>query len=156
MKKTLLMVWLLLPCLLLSGCASYDFAGMTHFSFYYTTGNFSNAAVCYQLDLADGVYTVTVKKTGVPDENADVFTVDAAFAQRVEKCLTAYKAASWNGFDKNDKRVLDGNSFSLHIRNGAGQNFSASGYMRWPRNYSAVKNELDALFMQLYSPSENK
>ena len=51
-----------------------------------------------------------------------------------------------NGFNKSDRYVLDGNSFSLSISMNNDEYVSASGYMKWPKNYKEVKEELITFF----------
>ena len=130
---------------------SYNFAGIEHFSFSYSVGNWSNAKVCYNLQLKDGEYTATVKQKGVAEEDADTFAVSAEFAKELEDILIANNVEKWNGFQKSDLRVLDGYDFDLYIKNQTGQSLSAMGYMVWPKNYKSVKEALNDLFMKLYA-----
>ncbi len=119
---------------------------LSEFKFEYTTGNMSYAEVCFKLMLEDGAYKASYKKSGVPDEKAEVFTVDSDFAVRLGALLNSYGVEKWDGFKKSDKRVLDGRSFHIYIRNLKGQRIGASGYMKWPKNYNEVKKALTELF----------
>ena len=59
--------------------------------------------------------------------------------------LKKYGVGSWNGFNKRNKHVLDGNSFSLSVCMGE-EEIDASGYMRWPKNYADFTNAVRQLF----------
>ena len=66
--------------------------------------------------------------------------------ERIEKVLKDNHVEKWNGFNKNDKNVLDGDSFSMSITTREGEEIDAHGYMKWPTNYGEVKTELDKIF----------
>jgi len=100
----------------------------------------------YALRLEDGVYTASVKPLNVPTEETQSFAVDEEFARELEQILIDNGVGKWNGFDKVDKRVLDGRSFSLYITMTDGTSVDAHGYMRWPKNYTDVNAAVEALF----------
>jgi hypothetical protein len=60
----------------------------------------------------------------------------------IEKKLNEYHVSRWNGFNKNNKYVLDGDSFSFTLKYNEKDEVSAHGYMMWPNNYSEVKGYL--------------
>ncbi len=66
--------------------------------------------------------------------------------KELEDLLNQYKVGSWNHFEKYDKNVLDGRSFSLSIHMVSGESISAQGYMKWPKNYGEVKMALKEFF----------
>ena len=137
---------LLMLLSLLPGCAKKAKIGdITVFRYHFTNGYARYAYTDYELERKDGGYTARRKPSGVPDEKADVFTVDAAFAEKLKAILKEYGVGSWNGFNKSDKHVLDGNSFSLTVYMGE-EEISAHGYMRWPKNYREFKEAVTALF----------
>ena len=130
----------------LPGCARKAKIGdITKFHFHYTAGYAMYAYVNYDLELKDGGYTASVKPAGVPDEEARFFAVDEPFAQELKAILEKYGVGSWNGFNKRNKHVLDGNSFSLSVCMGE-EEIDASGYMRWPKNYADFKDAVRQLF----------
>ncbi len=136
---------ILMSVLLLSGCGGAPAKDLKTFHFSFSTGNAMNASVSYDLKYEDGVYTASVKPSGVPEEEASVRTVDEAFVQELEKFLQEYHTERWNGFHKSNKHVLDGNSFSFFYRTKDGKGCEASGYMKWPKNYSEVKNGIGSI-----------
>ena len=116
------------------------------FRYDYNQGYMANSNVWYTLELKDGVYTAGVKPHNVPPEDEKSFTVTEDFARDLEQILVDHEVGAWNGFDKVDKRVLDGNGFSLYITMTDGTSVDAHGYMRWPKNYTDVKAAVEALF----------
>ena len=135
----------------LFGCKEkFTISDITYLEFRYSVGNWCDARVSYQLQLEDQVYTVSIKQKGISEENADVFVVEKEFVKEIENVLNEYHVEKWNGFNKSDLNVLDGNVFDLYLKNSNNENLSAQGYMKWPKNYNEVKNELDQIFMGLY------
>lgn len=123
--------------------------------FRYTVGNYMYGDVRYELKHEDGEYTALVKRVGEAEEKAYITRVDAQFADSVAALLNKYKVGGWDGFNKSDRRVLDGNSFSLSVRWGGSGSVSASGYMRWPKGYREFREEMNALFMSLRPDTED-
>ena len=86
------------------------------------------------------------KDEGITEEEAPVYEVDNEDVKRLESILNKYNVGSWNGFSKSDHNVLDGNSFSLYLRTEDDDTVEASGYMKWPKNYEEVKEEIISFF----------
>ena len=120
-----------------------------YFNFHYTTGYHMNAYVIYNLEHKNNKYIASIKPNEIPDENAIKKEVDKSFVNNLKKILIKYQVETWNGFKKYDKNVLDGNSFSLNVRM-QNSEIESSGYMKWPKNYTEVKQELDKLFSKIY------
>ena len=118
-----------------------------HFS--YTTGNYINAYVIYDLTYEKNKYIATIKPNNTPNDNAKKVEVHEDFAKNIKKILKKYNVEKWDGFNKSDKHVLDGNSFSLSVKT-KNSKIAASGYMKWPKNYAEVKQELDKIFEKIY------
>ncbi len=139
-------------CLALSGCAGFgpQITDIKSFRFSYQVGNYMNGSVAYELKQeADGSYTAHVKPNQVADEDAKVYKVGKDFADELAAFLREKKVSRWNGFQKSDRRVLDGNGFSFSLWTTEDKNISASGYMRWPRGYDEVKAGIEAVFAKL-------
>lgn len=122
---------------------------ITEFEFVYTTGNMKYARVKYEIKYDNGIYTAIIKPNGVADENAIKGIADARFIKELRDILVANGVSKWNGFKKSNKIACDGRSFYLHLKNGQGQDVTASGYMKWPKNYNEVKKRIDELFGSL-------
>lgn len=148
MKKTALLGGLLIMTLLtLFGCRRTSVIGhLTSFSFSYSTGNMMDASVCYTLKAEDGTVTITIKPDRVPDEQAVTVTADEAAVRELERILNEHEVAHWNGFNKNNRNVLDGNSFTLSVTMENGKDIHAHGYMKWPKGYQETKAALDGFF----------
>ena len=121
------------------------------FSFSYSTGYAMYSNVIYSLKKDKNKILVSIKPDGISDEEKLEAEVDSSFLASLESILNEYNVGNWNGFDKIDKYVLDGNSFSLSIMMENDKSISAHGYMRWPKNYTEVKNKLNNLFMEVYN-----
>lgn len=149
MKKTakiLIITGAVLMISLLGGCrGDVKVSGITSFSYRYTTGNMVNSYVIYGLEYKNGSYTATVKPDSVPEEDAKSFKVSNGFEENLRAILEKYKVSKWNGFNKTNKMVLDGNSFYLDIYMEGGD-ISAHGYMSWPKGYADFKDEVTILF----------
>jgi len=127
----------------------FDFGCITYFSFSYSTGNMCNAFVNYGFTCKNGEYKATVKPSLVAPEDERAFTISSDFVARLASLLKENRVNLWDGFNKADKRVLDGNHFSFYIKNARGESISAHGYMKWPNNYGKVKKGVDELFISL-------
>lgn len=118
------------------------------FSFSYTQGYCCNANARYQLEWRNGGYVASVKPVGKSQEDAKTVSVPDTFARKLEKILTEHGVSGWNGFQKSNKQVLDGDSFGLSVTFMDQSGIEAQGYMRWPREYGAVKQEILSLFAE--------
>ena len=122
-----------------------------HLSFSYTQGYAIYSNNVYTLEYRNDKYIATVKPYGISNEESREIVVKEDFVKEVEDILNKYEVGSWDGFNKSDKYVLDGDSFSFSASFKDGKSISAHGYMSWPKNYYNVRNELDELFMNLYN-----
>ena len=118
-------------------------------SFSYNNGYALNSDVLYKIECSDKCIT-TIVPYGTSRDDQKEFIVDKSVLEDIEKVLNKYNVEKWNGFNKVDKNVLDGNSFSIYIKMSDGSKVEASGYMMWPNNYSNVKEELDKIFNNIY------
>ena len=121
---------------------------IVNFNFSYTTGNESNSSVLYEIRCSD-TCMVGVKLDGVPTDKTIKAEISKNKVKEIEDILNKYEVSKWNNFHKSDTNVLDGNSFSLNIHTDKNYSVNASGYMKWPKNYSNVKEELDKFFNDL-------
>lgn len=117
--------------------------------FSYTNGTMINSNVYYKLECNDDC-GATISPYGTAMEDAKEFKVDKGVVLDIENVLNKYDVAIWNGFNKTDKYVLDGDSFSINIKMSDGKTIEASGYMMWPKNYRSVEEELDKIFKNIY------
>lgn len=117
-----------------------------YFHFSYSNGSMANGNVSYAMELKDGSYTASVKPLYEPEEARQFFAVDESFARELEQLLVQYKVGKWNGFNKFNKVVMDGDHFGLSVMMTDGTTLDASGYMKWPKNYPEVRDGIEELF----------
>lgn len=116
----------------------------------YSSGWSAYAYTRYDLEKKDDGYYVQIKPYGIPDDEAQEVKLTDKQIKEIETILTNYKVNKWNGFNKSDRYVMDGDSFSFYLHTEDGVDVSASGYMMWPKNYREVRNALYDIFDPLY------
>ena len=135
----------------LFGCRkSYDFSNIVYLNFNYSTGTENGSNIDYTLKYDNEQYIVQIKPNGAID-TYDTFIVDADFMKSLIEILIDNHVEKWNGFNKTNKHVLDGNRFHFLVINKEENYLEASGYEKWPTNYHKVRSELDNLFNSLYT-----
>ena len=120
-----------------------------HFS--YSTGYAMYSSVIYDINYQNDKYILKIKPNEIPDEETKEFELDENQIDEIINILSRYNVSNWNGFDKVDKNVLDGNSFTFKLKTKKGEEIYAHGYMKWPNNYREVRDELDNYFMNIYN-----
>ena len=123
---------------------------LCYLTFYYSTGTALNASVNYVLKCGEGKPSVIIIPDGVSEEQALMTGVEDAFAERILGLLHTYRVGSWNGFDRTDKRILDGSSFTLNAGFQSGKSIHAHDYMRFPPRYREFREAMDHAFMEVY------
>ena len=122
-------------------------------SFYltYTNGYAMNSYTRYQLRFDDGKYIAEIKPYGVSEDDLLEIEVDKEVMNKTVEILKKYEVNKWDGFDKTDQGVLDGDSFSLSVSLEEDKSISADGYMMWPEHYRDVVGEISPIFMDIYN-----
>ena len=120
-----------------------------HFYFHYSVGYAYLANVNYEINIEDEKYIASIKLVGVEEDDATKVELSDEDLQKFMDILNKYHIGRWDGFQKSDKMVLDGDSFSLGLRTLENREVYASGYESYPKNYGSVKGELDAYFQAL-------
>ena len=120
-------------------------------SFSYSTGYMVNAYVRYEVEYEENKYIARIKPNNMAEEELLETKLDKKTIDKIESILKEYNVSKWNGFDKVDKDVLDGNTFSISITMANEKQITASGYMKYPENYGEVKTALDNIFMGIYN-----
>ena len=119
-----------------------------HFS--YSSGYMANAYTTYDIELKDGIYYALIKPYLIPDTGTFEVEMDKSKIDEIIEVLNKYEVSKWDGFDKSNQNVLDGDSFSFSLYMKDDSKVQASGYMMWPKNYSEVKSELDRILGPLF------
>ncbi len=125
-------------------------------SFSYSTGTAMNANVSYELTCEADKCIAKIKPEGTPEEEAIKVETTLEIKEKIETILKEYQVEKWNGFDKSDPYVLDGNSFYLNVTMENADTISASGYMKWPKNYGEFKTNLDLVFSEILNQNKDQ
>ena len=123
--------------------------GIKSLNYSYSQGYAMNTYVRYELECKEKC-TLKYKPLYASDEETKVVEVSDDVLKKLEDILNKYEIYKWDGFNKSNKNVLDGNDFhfSVHLKDGT--SISASGYMSWPKNYREVSSEISNLFNGLF------
>ena len=76
----------------------------------------------------------------------DYQTLKPEVNQRIMEIISKYDVLSWDGFDKDNRWVLDGEDFTFKLVLSDGTDVYATGSNKFPENYREVFSELEALF----------
>ena len=137
----LLIISLLIVILLFPRIKEKRIENIKHLYFTYTSGYAMYSYATYELNCTDKCILI-VKPNGVPDEEKQEVEIPKEKLEEITNKLNEYHVSRWNGFNKNDKYVLDGDSFSFNLDYNEKDKVTAHGYMMWPNNYSDVKSYL--------------
>ena len=118
---------------------------IVYFNYSYSQGYSANAYVRYELE-CNGKCILKYKPLYVSEDEYKKIEVSSEVVNKLESILNKYSVSKWDGFNGNNKNVLDGDSFHFNVKMKDGSSVSASGYMKWPKNYSEVSAEIKSLF----------
>lgn len=121
---------------------------ITNFRLFYTQGYSINSDISYEIECSDKCLAL-IKPYGISNEDKKILEINDEFLSKIEEIIKKYNVLKWDGFNKSDRDVLDGDSFSFSAKFDDGTTISASGYMMYPDNYRQVRDELDSLFDSL-------
>ncbi len=155
MKKYVLLICLLLLIIIivvtyfvLTNRKSTPIGEIKSMSFSYTKGYMMNSDVRYEIEYLDGKYIAKYKPYGESAEKSK--RIDSSIVLEIEELFNKYEVSNWDGFNGNDKNVLDGDSFYFSVSY-CDKSINASGYMKWPKNYGSVKTGLDDIFSKIFN-----
>lgn len=151
MKKYII---LLFTILLIVGCGkkeddSKSITELSKLDFNYSTGTHVNAWVSYNINCVDKCI-LTIKPNNIAEEDKQEVELDKKTMNKIIDILNKYDVVNWDGFNKTNNNVLDGNNFHINLTIRDNKNVSASGYMMYPDNYKDVKKELDKILGGFY------
>jgi len=121
-----------------------------NFSFNYSVGYAMNCQCSYKIDYIDNKFIASYKKNGIPEEDRLKKEISSEKIKELENLLNNYKVYKWDGFNKSDKNVLDGDDFSLSITTLDKRHIRASGYESYPDNYGEVNKEIQNFFFEIF------
>ena len=156
-KKGLIIVIIIVILLVIViGCVPFltrkkvvEYHNLKSFHYGCTQGMYYLDRVSYDVEYQDGQYIATILLPNVEEENAKVVYLNDKEVEKLISIFNKYEVSTWDGFHKNDPNVLDGSSFSFSMTTRDGESVSASGYMKYPKNYRDVVNALDDFFESL-------
>ena len=109
--------------------------------------------------ICDNECFLETKPYGLYDDDVIRVKVDDDTISKIISILQEYHVEEWDGFDKVDRHVLDGTTFSFYLTTKENQKISAHGYMKYPKNYSQVIEKLEDIFTKInennYKPLYN-
>lgn len=82
-------------------------------------------------------------------EREHVLEMTQEEAQALANIVQKHALNRWNGFDKVDRRALDGTGFELVIDYEDGQHLYASGSNAFPKGYREAHEEIRSFFAEL-------
>ena len=163
--KTFLYV---LHMLVIAGCAFFlggcfrkkvevvDIENIIHFHFNYSVGCYMNGNYSMGFDLENGKYIAFYKGDGISEDDKFVKEISKEKVLELENKMKDVSISKWNGFKESDLNVLDGNDFSLYIQREDKKSINASGYEKYPNNYSTVKGVIESFFEDIFKEEIEK
>ena len=140
-----LLITIVLSIFLQSMPVFYDGEGVYQIKkleYSYTNGYEINSDVSYKIDCEDKCILI-IKEYGKDEKDIITKKLTNKDMDKFEDMLNKYHILSWKGFNKSDKNVLDGNSFSFRLRYNDDEKLSASGYMMYPNHYNSFQKEFE-------------
>ena len=125
------------------------------FYYYYSVSNAKDGSYLFKLNLEEDKFVAYYKGEGISEEDSIKKEINNDKVLELEQILTKYKIYKWNGFKKSNKRILDGNSFSLNYKT-ENNSIEASGYMSYPNGYKEFKEEIKKWYTELFKEEIEK
>lgn len=148
-----LLITIVLSVFLQSMPVFYDGEGVYQINkleYSYTNGYEVNSDVSYKIDCEDKCILI-IKEYGKDEKDVITKKLTNKDMDKFEDMLNKYHILSWKGFNKSDKNVLDGNSFSFRLRYNDDEKLSASGYMMYPNHYRDFKEKFEEYVTEIKS-----
>ena len=82
--------------------------------------------------------------------------VDAEIMDQLEEIVYTHRMEDWNGFDKTDSLIMDGESFSLCICFMDGTMITAHGGNAFPKGYGNAESAFNEIFWNLTETHADK
>ena len=108
----------------------------------YSNGYGMNQDVIYNIN-CENKCILKIKEYQKLDDDIITIKLSNKDMDKFVSILNKNHISSWKGFSKSDKNVLDGDSFSFHLRYNDDEKLSASGYMMYPNHYNSFQKEFE-------------
>ena len=148
LKKLLLVIVMGFLTFSLIGCKDKKNFDSDIVSFRYSEGSGMGSYYEYEINLEKNKYIFKAKGYNGVDLDVEK-EISEEQVKKLSKIIDDNDIKSWDGFDKSDKDVMDGHSFSLFIKYKSGESLSAHGYMKYPSNYREASKELEDYLLSL-------
>lgn len=119
-----------------------------NFELFYTEGYEINSNVRYIIE-CETICVAKIKEYGSNEEEIKTYDIDDMLINNIIEIFNKYDVIKWDGFNKNNQNVLDGDLFSFTLKTKDNIKVEASGYMMWPNNYIDVKEGIKKIFNTL-------
>ncbi len=144
----LVILILTMLCACRTPLAAKPFTNITSFRYYFHT---DCIWIEYNLTSNGDTAEITYIYRDVYDRSEDqdlIATVSADYITELTELLNEHNIPAWDGFFKQDTGIVDGCGFGMEITTDSGQEFSARGYERYPKNFEAAEDAILAFFKQ--------
>ena len=102
------------------------------------------------LTFKDGIWIATYNEMEGWDDNISEKIVDDVFANEIKNLLAKNKVQNWDGFNKENRYITDGEKFAFFMCFSDGTEIKASGYMVYPKNFDLVFNQFEECYEKLF------
>ena len=122
-----------------------EIKSISYLRYSYSTGNAMNSSVVYEVK-CENECILKIKPNNVSKIFTKTYTISDDDINKLIEIINTNKVYEWDGYNKSDRLVMDGNSFSFNLKTKEGTEIDAHGYMKWPKNYQKVRGEFNSLF----------
>ena len=122
-------------------------AEMVRFRFQHS-GMHPASFYCYVAEQTEAGWQMVISLIGLDEEY--VFPMAQEDVDRLDAMVHRCGLWEWNGFEKYDLDVCDGEDFQLSIEYADGKCMEARGSNAFPQGYDAAADEINAYFEELY------
>ncbi|SCW43356.1 hypothetical protein SAMN02910456_01098 [Ruminococcaceae bacterium YRB3002] len=138
-----------------TGPSGADFGNCGIVKFYYGYhGSIGGDSYHYDIRFENGVIKLSIEEMLHREYGELEGEISRETLTALEEICSRFDVRRWNGFNRSDPNVLDGDGFSLDIEYSDGKKISAHGSNSFPAHYrefkkaldEAVKNDRDRLF----------
>ena len=151
MKRILTFFFVILILLSLCACnsplAAKPFTTVTNFRYYsYAGSTWSEYNFVLNGDTAE-ITHIYRDADGFFEDQDLIATVSADYSQELTELLNSYNISAWNGYFES-KDIIDGQGFGLEITTDSGQEITARGHEKYPKNYDEAASAIYDYFQQ--------
>lgn len=121
---------------------------IVYFSYVYSNA-FGDGSYSYKIDTEENPKVFFFQENIYSNQKPITYDMDDSVLTALKDIYLDCDIATWNGFNKTNINVLDGDGFSLNIIFADGEHLTASGSNCAPEGYRNFKAQLDNVFAPL-------